>query len=53
MESARAAGMQVVWVPDPFIKSTFQGKEGEILGNWGREVESLAHINLEEYGIGT
>jgi hypothetical protein len=51
VESARNAGMQVVWVPDPIIKSTFKGKEKEILGNWGREVESLTHVNLEEYGI--
>jgi pseudouridine 5'-phosphatase len=52
VESAKDAGMQVVWVPDVYIKSTFQGREKEILGNWGREVESLAHVKLEEYGIG-
>ena len=52
VESARNAGMQVVWVPDPFIKGAFQGKEKEILGDWGKEVESLAHVNLQDYGIG-
>jgi pseudouridine-5'-monophosphatase len=52
VESARNAGMQVVWVPDTFIKNAFRDKENEILGHWGREVESLAHVNLEENGIG-
>lgn len=52
VESARNAGMQVVWVPDPWIKGVFQGKEPEILGHWGREAKTLAHVSLEEYGIG-
>jgi len=51
VESARNAGMQVVWVPDPWMKGVFQGREAEILGHWGREVETLAHVSLEEYGI--
>ena len=51
VESARNAEMQVVWVPDPFIKGAFQGQEKKILGSWGREVESLAHVNLADYGI--
>jgi pseudouridine 5'-phosphatase len=51
VESARNAGMQVVWVPDAFIKSAFRGKEEEILGSWGREGTSLDEIKLEEYGI--
>jgi pseudouridine 5'-phosphatase len=53
VESARNAGMQVVWVPDGFIKDAFRGKEEEILGSWGREVSSLDEIQLEEYGIQT
>jgi pseudouridine 5'-phosphatase len=53
VESARNAGMQVVWVPDGFIKDLFRGKEEEILGSWGREVTSLHEIKLEEYGIQT
>lgn len=52
VESGRNAGMQIVWVPDPFIKGVFRGQETEILGPWGREVESLAHVNLQDYGIG-
>lgn len=52
VESARNAGMQVVWVPDPFIKSAFEGKEKEVLGHWGKEVESLAHVNLQDYDMG-
>ena len=51
VESARNAEMQVVWVPDSFIKGTFRGQEEEILGSWGREVESLAQVNLSDYGI--
>jgi len=51
VESARNAEMQVVWVPDAFIKGAFHGQEKEILGSWGREVESLAHVNLADYGI--
>jgi pseudouridine 5'-phosphatase len=51
VESGRDAGMQVIWVPDPFIKGVFRGRENEILGHWGKEVESLAHVNLQEYGI--
>jgi hypothetical protein len=43
--------MQVVWVPDPFIRSVFTGKETEILGSWGKEAESLAHVDLSDYGI--
>jgi beta-phosphoglucomutase-like phosphatase (HAD superfamily) len=52
VESARDAGMQVVWVPDPFVRTAFLGKEKEILGDWGKELESLIKLNLEEYGIG-
>jgi len=52
VESSRNAGMQVVWVPDPFIKGACRGKETEILGHWGKEVESLADVNLRDYGIG-
>jgi pseudouridine 5'-phosphatase len=52
VESGRNAGMQVVWVPDPFIKGVFRGQETEILGSWGKEVESLAHVNLRDYGVG-
>ena len=52
VESARKAGMQVVWVPDPFIKDAFRGQEEEILGAWGKEVDSLAHVPLADYGIG-
>ena len=52
VQSARNAGMQVVWVPDGFIKGAFRGKEAEILGDWGRDVETLAHVNLQDYGIG-
>ena len=51
VESARNAGMQVVWAPDPVIKAVFVGKEEEILGDWGKEVASLEDVNLEEYGI--
>ena len=51
VESGRNAGMQVVWVPDPLIKGVFRGQEPEILGPWGKEVESLAHVNLRDYGI--
>ena len=52
VQAARNAGMQVCWVPDPWVKDGFRGQEMEILGNWGREVPSLADIKLEEYGIG-
>ena len=51
VESARNAEMQVVWVPDPFIKGVFLGQEQKILGSWGKHVESLAHVNLVDYGI--
>jgi len=44
--------MQVVWVPDPLIKGVLRGQEEEILGEWGKEVLSLAEVRLEEYGIG-
>ena len=52
VESGRNAGMQVIWVPDPLIKDAFRGQETEILGDWGKEVESLAHVDLRDYGIG-
>lgn len=52
VESARNAGMQVIWVPDAFIKDVFRGREEDILGPWGKEVNSLADVPLEEYGIG-
>jgi len=52
VRAARNAGMQVVWVPDPFVKNAFLGQEEKILGPWGTEVETLAHVNLAEYGIG-
>jgi pseudouridine 5'-phosphatase len=52
VESARSAGMQVVWVPDPQIKNVFAGREADILGPWGKEVSSLADVRLEDYGIG-
>lgn len=52
VQSARNAGMQLVWVPDVIIKSSFRGREELILGSWGKEVESLENVNLEEYGIG-
>ena len=52
VESAKNAGMQVVWVPDPVIKTIFQGMKEDILGAWGREVSSLADVNLKDYGIG-
>jgi len=44
--------MQVVWVPDPFIKNALLEQEEEILGPWGTRVETLAHVNLAGYGIG-
>ena len=44
--------MQIVWCPDRFIKNAFAGKEGDILGHWGREVTSLDEVDLAEYGIG-
>jgi pseudouridine 5'-phosphatase len=53
VQSARNAGMQVVWVPDGFIKDAFLGQEEEILGPWGREVTSLEQVKLEEYGMKT
>ena len=53
VESARNAGMKVVWVPDPLVKGLFRGKEDEILGSWGKEVSSLEDVKLEDYGIGT
>lgn len=52
VKSARNAGMQIIWVLDTFTKGVFEGIEEKILGPWGREVESLAHVNLEDYGIG-
>jgi pseudouridine 5'-phosphatase len=52
VESARNAGMQVIWVPDRRVKSTVLGNESEILGRWGREYESLAQVVLADYGIG-
>jgi beta-phosphoglucomutase-like phosphatase (HAD superfamily) len=52
VQAGRNAGMQVIWVPDPFIKNAFVGQEEEILGPWGKEVETLAHVDLVEYGIG-
>ena len=52
VQAGRNAGMQIVWVPDPFIKNSFVGQEEEILGPWGKEVETLAHVNLADYGIG-
>jgi beta-phosphoglucomutase-like phosphatase (HAD superfamily) len=53
VESARNAGMQVVWVPDSQIKNLFVGQEAEILGEWGKEVSSLADVRLEDYRIGS
>jgi hypothetical protein len=44
--------MQVIWVPDKFIKNAFRGREQEILGDWGEEVETLANVPLAKYGIG-
>jgi len=52
VKSARSAGMQVVWVPDPVIKAVLVGEEQDILGEWGKEVASLEDLDLEEYGIG-
>jgi pseudouridine 5'-phosphatase len=52
VESAKTAGMQVIWVPDPLIKGVFKGNEKEILGDWGKEVPSLTDVNLQDYGIG-
>jgi pseudouridine 5'-phosphatase len=52
VQSARNAGMQVVWVPDPLVKGVFKGQEKEILGDWGKEVSNLAEVRLEDYGIG-
>ena len=52
VQSARNAGMQVVWVPDQFIKGIFRGKETEILGHWGKEFESLTRVDLRDLGIG-
>ena len=53
VESARNAGMQVVWVPDRHVKRGLIGNEKEILGSWGREYESLEQVILADYGIGT
>ena len=52
VESAKNAGMQVIWVPDALVKDVFKGQEEEILGSWGKEFVSLADVNLEDYGIG-
>lgn len=52
VESARNAGMQVIWVPDRHVKSALIGMEEEILGNWGREYENLNQVVLADYGIG-
>jgi pseudouridine 5'-phosphatase len=52
VKSARSAGMQVVWVPDPVIKAVLVGEAQDILGEWGKEVASLEDLDLEEYGIG-
>jgi pseudouridine 5'-phosphatase len=52
VQAGKNAGMQVVWVPDPFIKNSFVGQEEEILGPWGKEVQTLADVNLADYGIG-
>ncbi|BFZ60085.1 hypothetical protein YB2330_001107 [Saitoella coloradoensis] len=53
VESGRAAGMNVVWVPDGRIKAVFEGKDEEILGVDGVHiaVDELGHLDLEGYGL--
>ncbi|KAK9474752.1 HAD-like domain-containing protein [Dipodascopsis tothii] len=51
VEGARAAGCQVVWVPDPNIRALFRDSEADIVGPWGEVLDSLEQLDYAKYGL--
>ncbi|KAK7208486.1 HAD-like domain-containing protein [Myxozyma melibiosi] len=51
VEGAKAAGCQVIWVPDPRILEVVDEKKEEIIGTNGEILGSLEEIDYEKYGL--
>ncbi|KAK9454243.1 HAD-like domain-protein [Dipodascopsis uninucleata] len=51
VEGARAAGCNVIWVPDPNVLNVFRDKVDDILGPNGELLNSLSELDYESYGL--
>ena len=51
VESARAAGMQVIWIPDEAVHKMYLDEEEKIVGDWGGVFTSLENVPLGDYKL--
>lgn len=51
VEGAKAAGCQVIWVPDPRILDVVKHKKDTIIGSSGEILTSLEELDLSKYGL--
>ena len=47
VQSARAAGMQVAWIPDPKIAALYPDTK-EVVGDWGMVHDRIDHVPWTE-----
>ncbi|KAK9477828.1 HAD-like domain-containing protein [Lipomyces japonicus] len=48
---AKAAGSQVIWIPDPRILNEFEHKKHEIIGEYGEILSSLEDLDFVKYSL--